>query len=120
MNTKYIRRILLVVMALLPWSTPDVFSNHPDQIDFCQIYGAVYVDPDPNRADYKVFVEDDEAFCDIKVFKADNRLFADREGLWYFTDKEAFADFTIGYVGKRGSADFTIFLIDTESFAGCN
>jgi hypothetical protein len=47
-------------------------------------------------------------------------VYADREGLWYFTDKKEFADFTVYFEPKKGLAEFSVYFIDVESFAGCN
>lgn len=115
--SKHYRRIFLVVLLLAPGGSPVVFSS---QIDYCRIFGAVYVEKNPRQADYHVYIEDSEAFADIVIYKADNRLFADKEGLWYFTDKKAFADFTVYFEKDRGLAEFSICYTDTESFAGCN
>lgn len=114
---KYAGRAVLVAFLLVPLNTSSVFSS---QVDFCRVFGAVYLESSPQYADYRVFVEDSEAFCDVVVFKADNRLFADRPGLWFFTETKAFADFSICFEKERGLADFTVYFTDTESFAGCN
>ncbi len=110
-------RIFLVAFLLAPASPPVAFSG---QIDYCRIFGAVYVENKPGRADYHVYVEESEAFADIVVYKADNRLFADKEGLWYFTDKKAFADFTVYFEKEKGLAEFSVCFTDSEAFAGCN
>lgn len=91
----------------------------PGQVDVCRIFGAVYEEKNPRFADYRVYVEDSEAFSDLVVFRQDNRLFADRPGLWYFSPKREFADFSVYFESKRGTADFSIFFTETESFAGC-
>lgn len=114
---KFFGRILLVALFMVVVDSPVIFSH---QIDYCRIFGSVYVEKNSRFADYHVYIEESEAFSDIIVFKADNRLFADRQGLWHFTDKKAFADFTIYYEKDRGLAEFSVFFTDTESFAGCN
>ena len=115
--SKFFGRIFLVTFFLVIVDSPVIFSY---QVDYCRIFGSVYVEKNPRYADYHVFIEESEAFSDIIVFKADNRLFADRQGLWHFTDKKAFADFTIYYEKDRGLAEFSVFYTETESFAGCN
>ncbi len=99
-------------------SSPLVYSLQ--EFDYCQIFGSVYLEKDPRKADYKIFLDDSETFSDVVVFKEDSRLFADKPGLWCFTDKKAFADFSVCFVDKKGQADFSVFFTDTESFAGCN
>jgi len=111
------RRIILIAVLFLSGGSPSVFSN---QVDFCKIFGSVYVEKSPQKADYRVFKEESEVFSTIKVFPVDARPYADKPGLWHFTDKKEFADFTIYYEPKRSLADFTVYFIDVESFAGCN
>ena len=109
---------VLAAMLLLWANSSFVYSLQ--QFDVCQIFGAVYLEKDPRKADYKVFVENSETSSDLVVFKEDSRLFADKAGLWCFTDKPAFADFSVAYVDKKGQADFSVFFTDREFFAGCN
>jgi hypothetical protein len=94
-------------------------AGAPGQLDVCRIFGAVYEEKNPRYADYRVHVEESEDFSDLVVFRQDNRLFADRAGLWFFTDKKEFADFSVYFDKQRGTADFSISFTDTESFAGC-
>ena len=89
------------------------------QRDFCDIYGAVMIEKNVSQAQYKVFVEKSEAFADLPVFQTANGLFADRSGLWYLTTSRAQAKYTIAIVAEKSMADFSIFYIDNESFAGC-
>jgi len=117
MIIKFTRRIALMLVLITMGNSPSVFSA---QVDFCKVFGSVYIEKDPRQADYRVYKEDSEAFCNIKVFEVDGRPYADREGLWHFTDKKAFADFTIYFEPKKGLADFSVYFIDVESFAGCN
>ena len=86
---------------------------------YCDLQGAVFVVPDQNQAQYRVYLEKTEAFADLPVFKAPNLLFADASGLWFFTQTRAQAAFTICYVKERAMADFSIFLTDNQAFAGC-
>jgi len=111
------RRIVLIACIFLSGSSPSVFSA---QVDFCKLFGSVYVEKSAQKADFRVYQEESEAFSTIKVFPVDARPYADKEGLWHFTNKKEFADFTIYYEPKRALADFTVYFIDVESFAGCN
>ena len=117
MIIKFSRRIVLIVVLVIIGNSPSVFSA---QVDYCKLFGAVYIEKNPILADFRVYEEDSEAFCDIKVFEVESRVYADREGLWHFTDTKAFADFTIYFEPKKGLADFSVYFIDIESFAGCN
>lgn len=89
------------------------------KMDVCNIFGSVYVTKNPKEADFVIFVEESEAFADLIVFKEDNRLFADQKGLWFFTEAIAFANFVVFITDNVDLADFTIFYIETPSFAGC-
>jgi hypothetical protein len=97
-----------------------LFSQQAEaQMAWCQLKGAVYVDTNPSRVQYRVFIDDSESFADMLVFKASNTLFADKPGLWYFTEARAQAAVSILIVKDRSQADFSIHFVDTESFAGC-
>lgn len=85
----------------------------------CKIYGSVYFEEDPKKADYKVYVESSEAFADLLVFMQSNRLYADKAGLWYETQKRDIADFRVYISESKKYSDFSIYYISTESFAGC-
>jgi hypothetical protein len=111
------RRIVLIVLLLIIGNSPSVFSG---QVEFCKLFGSVYIEKNPRAADFRVYEEDSEAFCDVKVFKVESRVYADQEGLWHITDKKAFADFSIYLEPTKGLADFSVYFIDVESFAGCN
>ncbi|MCK5280480.1 MAG: hypothetical protein KAI29_07565 [Cyclobacteriaceae bacterium] len=117
MIVKFSRRIVLIVVLVIIGNSPSVFSA---QIDFCKLFGSVYIEKNPKLAGFRVYEEDSEAFCDVKIFEVESRVYADREGLWHFTDTKAFADFTIYFEPKKGLADFSVYFIDIESFAGCN
>jgi len=118
MKHKFIRRIVIVIFLLMVGNSPFVFSGQ--QVEFCKLFGAVYIEKSAVDADFRVYEEESEAFCDIKIFEVESRIYADREGLWYFTDTKEFADFTVFFEPKRGLADFSVYFIDVESFAGCN
>ncbi len=85
----------------------------------CEVFGVVYVQTIPSRADFLVYVEQDEYLANLRVFKEINKLLADRAGLWHFVEKEGFADFSVCFVEDRAKADFIIFFTDKEFFAGC-
>ena len=119
MMLTYLRGIVLILMLICSGNSPAVYSSQ-GQVNFCQLFGSVYIEKNPKLADFRVYEEDSEAFCDIKIFKVESRVYADREGLWHFTDTEAFADFSIYFEKKKGLADFSVYFIDVESFAGCN
>lgn len=111
------RGVVLVAVIFLSGGSPFAF---PGQVDFCKIFGSVYVETSAQKADYRVYKEDSEAFSNIRIFPVEARLYADRSGLWHFTDKKEFADFSIYYEPKRALADFSVYFTDVESFAGCN
>lgn len=107
--------LLLGGFSLIP---PSPAAIAPPQ-ELCKLRGQVYVTDDPQRAHYYVFVADYESSADLSVFVEENKLFADQPGLWFFTDKEAFADFNVYFTDNKGMADFTIYYTDVASFAGC-
>ena len=117
MLLRFSRRVALILILVIIGNSLSVFSA---QVDFCKLFGAVYIEKNPNLADFRVYEEESEAFCDIKVFEVESRVYADREGLWHFTETKAFADFTVYFEPKKGLADFSVYFIDIESFAGCN
>ena len=117
MLLRFSRRVALILILVIIGNSPSVFSA---QVDFCKLFGAVYIEKKANLADFRVYEEESEAFCDIKIFEVESRVYADHEGLWYFTDTKAFADFTVYFEPKKGLADFSVYFIDIESFAGCN
>jgi hypothetical protein len=88
-------------------------------IEVCHIFGSVYFEPNKAYADIVVFEEDSEAFAHLPVFKTDNRLFADRSGLWHVVKDPNQARFRVHITKNKALADFTIYYMDTESFAGC-
>jgi hypothetical protein len=86
---------------------------------YCQLSGALFEEKDPARAQFRVFKEESETFADLIVFKAENALFADKPGKWHFTASRALARFSIFWVKERSQADFSVYITETESFAGC-
>lgn len=89
------------------------------QAAYCQLKGSFYEEKNPARIQYRVFLAESESFADLLVFKVDNNLFADKPGLWHLTNSRAQANYFISFVEDRSKADFSIYFIDTESFAGC-
>ncbi len=106
----------VILLNLFSFGTPCLES----QIDFCEVYGSIYVEEYPERADFLVFEESSEAFARLIIFEENNRLMADKKGKWYFTDNPDFADFTVYFTERRGSADFQIYFTEFESLAGCS
>ncbi len=102
------------------WLPGSSFSGNRIIQTYCELHGTVYIAEYPGQADFLVYEEDSEAFADMLIYETDNALFADRNGIWFFTDKQAFADFSIHFVESKNNADFTIYFTAFESFAGCN
>lgn len=114
------QRILLSVSCLallLICTSAKEKSRMP--IDYCQVYGVIYLETDRAYADVRVYVEETEGSARMHVFKEDNSLYADKPGVWYITNNRQAADFRV-YVEKNKSfANFSIFYTDNPSFAGC-
>ena len=91
-----------------------------NQFDICDVYGKIFVEVDPIRADFRVYEEDSEAFADIVVFEQENTLYSDQPGYWSIVEKRGFADIYIYFESDRNLADFSIYFTEYESFAGCN
>ena len=87
---------------------------------YCKLFGQVYIVDNPVRADFIIYEERSEAFADVKIFEEENSLFADREGVWFFCESFELADFRVYFTEERYQAHFTVYFIDTASFAGCN
>ncbi len=116
MNLKIFIRIILFPVIFLTGNISFAQLNNPV---ICKIYGSVYLEEDPKKADFKVYVETSEAFADLIVFLQNNRLYADKAGLWYLSESRNIADFRIFITESKKNSDFTIFYTKTESFAGC-
>ena len=104
--------MLLTGMLLLSQAA---FSQAP----YCQLSGSVTEEKEASRARFRVYREESESFADLVVFKAENALFADKPGKWHFTSSRAQAKFSIIWVEERSQADFSVYITETESFAGC-
>ncbi len=109
----------ILLFCILDPTTRQV-ATEAIQVDYCDLRGSVYIAEYPSQADFLIYEESSEAFAGLLVFETDNSLFADRPGIWYFTDKQAFADFSVYFVESKGQADFSIYFTSFESFAGCN
>lgn len=107
------RLIFILIMGFL--LVPDLKA----QPAYCQLSGAVFVEKDAAKVQYRVFLEPSESFADMLVYQASNALFADKPGNWFFTDARAQANIFIIFVNERSKADFSIHYTETESFAGC-
>lgn len=90
------------------------------QIDFCDVYGAIYVAEFPERADVLVYEESSEAFARMIIYEENSQIMADKAGKWYFTDNPDFARYSVYFTERRGAADFSVYFTDFESLAGCS
>ncbi|PRY07869.1 hypothetical protein CLV24_12259 [Pontibacter ummariensis] len=119
--------LFILWMTLLPFLDTPTIAAAPTSVsstgkNFCQIYGAVYLERDPlykNTASYLVFLDEEEAFADMVVYRENNKLFADKEGIWYITPNRAFADHILYVTDKRNLADITVHFTDVRSSATC-
>jgi len=103
------------------WAFAPATSPPKQAVDICDLYGVVFLDPNPYRATYRVYVEkEDEYNADLIVFKETNELMADRTGLWFFTPNPAFADFSICIVDNPTQAHFKVYYTDIDAEARCN
>ena len=109
-------RICPLVLPLLLLGSA---ATAQSRTEFCDVYGAVYLEKDRRLANVVVYVEESEAFAQLSVFRTDNVLFADRSGLWHVVDHPQLARYRVYVVDNRAFADFTVFFTDVESFAGC-
>lgn len=110
---------LLAAFALVFLFVSAKPHSHRARLDFCQVYGAVYLENERTFADVRIFVEPTEGLARMSVFREDNILYADRPGVWYITDNRNDADFRVYIEKNRGFADFSVFYTDNPSFAGC-
>lgn len=113
---KYIFLLMLFSIPVFPGISIST-SRIPN---YCNLYGIVYIEKNPRYADFRVFIEETEGSANLWVYPIEERLFADKPGLWHFTNRREFADFIIYIDPNKYLADFSIYYIDVESFAGCN
>ena len=111
-----------LLTSLLALSPATGSPARPADVEPCKIYGAIYLETNPNRRNScfaTVYVEPDEAFADVLVYRENNRLFADQAGLWYPAENPQFADYSLFVTTDRNLAEFSVHYIKVRSFAGC-
>ncbi|RDV14066.1 hypothetical protein DXT99_15975 [Pontibacter diazotrophicus] len=114
-------------MALLPLFNSPATAPAPAreaivERDYCDIYGAVYLERDPrykNDASKIVYLNEEEAFANLVVYRENNKLFADGTGIWFITPSKAFANHILYVTEQRHQADFTVYFTDMRSSATC-
>ena len=106
----------IVVLLLSGFATAER-ADIPRQT--CSLSGTVYIAESPQEADYLVYVQDSETAAHLVVFSEENQLMADQPGLWFFTDKRAFSDFSVYFTPSPKQADFFIAYTNEPAFAGC-
>lgn len=113
--------LMIATFSLMGYTPVDSVVTNPQTPlnDYCELYGAVFIEDVAGFANYRVHVEDVEAFAEMLVFREDARAFANDAGHWYVTDVKAFADFTIYIEEVKGFADFSVFYTDFRTTAGC-
>ncbi len=107
---------LVLLVALLCSSAR---SATAPSIDYCRVYGTIFLETDRTFADIRVYIEESEGLARMQVFREDNALYADKPGIWYITDDRNAADYRVYVEKNRSFAQFSIFYIDNPSFAGC-
>jgi len=107
--------LALATIMLCSSATPNIAPV----IDYCRVYGVIYIEKERAFADAHVYVEENEGLARMQVFREDNALYADRPGVWYITDDRNAADYRVYIEKNRSFAQFSIFYIDNPSFAGC-
>ncbi len=120
--------MLSLLLSFLLFLTPPAPAGvgpaaHPaGSVEPCKIYGSVYLEMDPRRANScfaVVYMEPEQAFADVLVFNETNKLFADKAGLWCPAENREFADYVLFVTTDRSRADFAIHYTKVRSFAGC-
>jgi hypothetical protein len=114
---KYIFASLLVLLVSIHAGSRNPYRL--GQVDYCRLYGTVYVERDRAYADFRVFVEEDEGAADLSVYLEDNALYADQSGIWFFTKDRNQAQYRIYLEKTKSFADFSIGYTTARSFAGC-
>ena len=56
------------------------FAEQTTKVDFCKVYGSVYVETNKALATYRVFKEEEESFSDLVINKQSSQLMGDRSG----------------------------------------
>jgi hypothetical protein len=111
---------LSLILVIIFYNVLGVDNSNTQPLNLCELHGTVFIADDPELANFFIYEEDSEAFADFLIYETDNALFATDPGIWYFTEKKGFADFSVYFVESKGSADFTVYFTSFESFAGCN
>lgn len=96
------------------------FEPIPQEEVKCNVYGAVHVLKEKRGADYIIYMEESDAFADLLVFKEEHKLYADKSGLWFLEKNKGLADYRIYITKNQDEADFSVFYIDSPTFAGCD
>jgi hypothetical protein len=107
-----------ILTVLSSWLFAAGNSGMPPR-ETCELSGVVYVAESPQEADFLVYVKESETAAHLLVFSEVNQLMADRPGIWYFTDKPAFANFSVYFTPTPKKADFFIAYTNEPAFAGC-
>jgi len=108
------------LISLLTLFTCCALVANAQQNKYCKLYGQVFIVDNPAQADYIIYEESSEAFAEVRLFEEQNSLFADHAGIWFFCESFELADFRVYFTDERYQAHFTVYFIDTASFAGCN
>lgn len=122
MQILFIFWLALLPLFTSPVTVPAPASRASVDRDYCDIYGAVYLERDPrhkNTASRIVFLGEEEAFANLVVYRENNKLFADATGIWFITPNKAFANHILYVTDQRHQADFTVYFTDVRSSATC-
>lgn len=122
MQILFIFWIALLPLFTSPATAPAPISEASVGRDYCDIYGAVYLERDPrykNTASRIVFLNEEEAFANLVVYRENNKLFADVTAIWFITPNKAFANHILYVTDQRHQADFTVYFTDVRSSATC-
>ena len=97
--------VLPLLLVLGSWNHP---SPQNRLIDYCSIYGHIYLTSTAAKAEFIVFVENQESFADLVVFKERSSAYANQVGKWCFVEDGRLADYYIYITKNISEADFTI------------
>jgi hypothetical protein len=109
--------ILPLLLVLGSWSNPSPLNP---LLNYCAVYGNIFLTDKASKADFVVFIESQESFADLVVFKERSSAYANQTGKWCFVEDGRLADYYIYITKNISEADFSIAYTDTESFIGCN
>jgi len=119
MKSAHWRKVVLIWLVCLAGLWEVSFSLPKTQPDYCQLQGAVFIEPVAGFADYRVFVQEVESFANLVVYKEPSEAFANQPGMWFITDTKAFSDFSIFIEDVEAFSDFTIAYTPFRNAAGC-